>query len=262
MNLQLENKRALVTGSSRGIGEAIAKTLAAEGAAVVVHGRDETKARNVADEIVQSGRRAAIAVGDLASDVEAQRVAEAALAAFDGIDILVNNAGVFQVRGWWDTAPAQWIEIYNQNVAGSVRLIQALAPPMRDRRWGRIIQISSGMGLLPSPQMADYAATKIVNVLTSVSLSLELADSGVTVNTVSPGPIHTPGSDHFFDTMARQRGADAKDQMIDGMFSQLTVRRFGQPEEIADAVVFLASPRASYINGVNLRVDGGYVKAF
>ena len=214
MNLQLENKRALVTGSSRGIGEAIAKTLAAEGAAVVVHGRDETKIRRMADEITQSGGRATVAVGDLASDSEAQRVADVALAAFDGIDILVNNAGVFRVRGWWDTAPAQWIEIYNQNVASSVRLIQALAPPMRERRWGRIIQISSGMGLLPGPQMADYAATKIVNILTSVSLSLELADSGVTVNTVSPGPIHTPGSDDFFDTMARQRGAAAKDQMI------------------------------------------------
>jgi 3-oxoacyl-[acyl-carrier protein] reductase len=262
MNLQLESKRALVTGSSRGIGEAIAKTLASEGAAVVVHGRDETKTRRVADEITQSGGRAAIAIGDLASDVEAKRVADAALAAFGGIDILVNNAGVFHVRGWWDTAPAQWIEIYNQNVAGSVRLIQALAPPMRERRWGRIVQISSGMGLLPSPQMADYAATKIVNVLTSVSLSLELADSGVTVNTVSPGPIRTPGSDDFFNTMARERGDDAKSQMINGLLSQLTVRRFGQPEEIADAVVFLASPRASYINGVNFRVDGGYVKAF
>ena len=262
MNLQLENKRALVTGSSRGIGEAIAKTLAAEGAAVVVHGRDETKTRRVADEITQSGGRAASAIGDLATDTEAQRVADAALAVFGSIDILVNNAGVFHVRGWWDTTPAQWIEIYNQNVAGSIRLIQALAPPMRERRWGRIIQISSGMGLLPSPQMADYAATKIVNVLTTVSLSLELTDSGVTVNTVNPGPIRTPGSDNFFNTMARQRGRDAKDQMIDGMLSQLTVRRFGQPEEIADAVAFLASPRASYINGVNLRVDGGYVKAF
>ena len=192
MNLQLENKRALVTGSSRGIGEAIAKTLAAEGSAVVVHGRDETRTRRVVDEIIHSAGRAAIAIGDLASDAEAQRVADAALAAFGGIDILVNNAGVFQVRGWWDTAPAQWIEIYNQNVAGSVRLIQALAPPMRERRWGRIIQISSGMGLLPSAQMADYAATKIVNVLTSVSLSLELADSGVTVNTVSPGRFTHP----------------------------------------------------------------------
>jgi 3-oxoacyl-[acyl-carrier protein] reductase len=262
MNLQLENKRALVTGSSRGIGEAIGKALAAEGVAVVVHGRDEKRAHRVADEITRSGGRAAIALGDLASDAEAKRVADAALAAFGGIDILVNNAGVFHARGWWDTTPAQWIEIYNQNVAGSVRLIQALAPLMRERHWGRIIQVCSGMGLLPGPQMADYAATKIVNVLTSVSLSLELADSGVTVNTVSPGPIRTPGSDDLFNAMARERGADAKDGMIKGLVSQLTVRRFGEPEEIADAVVFLVSPRASYINGVNLRVDGGYVKGF
>jgi 3-oxoacyl-[acyl-carrier protein] reductase len=150
MNLQLENKRALVTGSNSGIGEAIAKALAAEGTAVVVHGRDETKTRRVADEITRSGSRAAVAIGDLASDVEAQRVVDAALAAFGSIDILVNNAGVFHVRGWWDTAPAQWIEIYNQNVGGSVRLVQALAPPMRDRRWGRIIQISPGPIMTPA----------------------------------------------------------------------------------------------------------------
>ncbi len=262
MNLQLENKHALVTGSSSGIGEAIAKTLAAEGAAVVVHGRDETRTRRVADEITRSGGRAAIAIGDLASDAEAKRVADAAVAAFGHLDILVNNAGAFHARGWWDTTPAQWLEIYNQNVVGSVRMVQALAPPMRERRWGRIIQISSGLGLLPSAQMADYAATKIVNILATVSLSLELADSGVTVNTVSPGPIRTPGSDEFFNTMARQQGDGSKEQMMEGFLSQLTVRRFGQPEEIADAVAFLASPRASYINGVNLRVDGGYVKAF
>lgn len=109
MNLQLENKPALVTGSGRGIGEAIAKTFAAEGASVVVHGRDETNARRVADEITRAGGRAAIAIGDLTSDAGAKRVADAALAAFGHIDILVNNAGVFHARGWWDTTPAQWI---------------------------------------------------------------------------------------------------------------------------------------------------------
>src|SRR5882672_6466992 len=103
MNLQLENKFALVTGSSSGIGEAIDRTLAAEGAAVIVHGRDETKTRRVADEITKAGGRAGIATGDLATDAGAKRVADAALAAFGLIDILVNNAGVFHPRGWWDT---------------------------------------------------------------------------------------------------------------------------------------------------------------
>ncbi len=267
MNLQLENKRALVTGSSSGLGEAIARTLAAEGVAVVVHGRDQERTRRVASAISGSGGRAAVALGDLASDDETKRVAADALAAFDGIDILVNTAGAFPRRGWWDTTPAQWVELYNQNVGGSIRLIQALVPAMRERGWGRVIQISSGLALSPGPAMADYAATKAVNLLTSMSLAEELAGSGVTVNTVSPGPFRTPGADVVLDAWVREQGLgqgvqDAEARLVETMFSQLTVRRLGRPEEVADAIAFLASPRASYINGTNLRVDGGYVKGF
>ena len=146
----------------------------------------------------------------MTSEADVKALVAKTMSAYGRLDAAFNNAGVFHVRGWWDTTPAQWIEIYNQYVAGLVRLIQALALPMRERHWDRIIQVSSGMGLLPSPQMADYAATKIVNILTTVSLSLELADSGVTVNTVSPGPIRTPSSEDFFDAMARQRGSQCE----------------------------------------------------
>jgi len=259
MNLELKNRRVLVTGSTRGIGEAIAKVFAAEGAQVVIHGRDEKRAAEAVQEIRSQGGSAERVVGDLADNQEAAQVAQSACEAFGGIDILVNNAGVFRPRGWWNTTPEDWLDIYNRNVVSTVRLIKALVPTMKDRGWGRVIQISSGMALLPNATMADYAATKIANALTSVSLSLELAGSGVTVNTVSPGPIQTPGSDDFFDELSHASQASKAD-LVNGFLSQLTVKRMGLPQDVADAVVFLASEKASYINGVNLRVDGGYVK--
>lgn len=262
MHLNLENKRALVTGSSRGIGAAIARLLAQEGVSVVVHGRDRGRTEQVANSIRSAGGQAAAVVGRLDNDVEVEEVVSASVVAFGGIDILVNNAGVFYPRGWWDTSSQDWLEIYNQNVVGSVRLIQALAPAMRARKWGRIIQVSSGLALLPQANMADYAATKLVNILTSVSLSQELSGTGVTVNTVSPGPISTPGAAQLADKLEKEHGIAAREEMESSISSHLTVQRPGEPEEVASAVVFLASERASYINGVNLRVDGGFVKAF
>lgn len=267
MNLQLQDKRALVTGSSSGIGAAIAKALAAEGASVVVQGRNEKAARRVADEIVQAGGRAVIALGDLAGDAQAAEVARQALAAFDdgrGVDILVNNAGAFPERGWWDATPAQWVELYNQNVASMVRTIQALVPGMKERGWGRVVNIASGAGIAPFARMADYAATKAANILLSVSLAKELAGTGVTANTVSPGPILTEGVETMFRTLGRERGwgeewSEIEPKAVEAMFAQLSVRRFGRPEEIAAAVVFLSSPLAGYITGANLRVDGGFV---
>lgn len=267
MNLQLENKRALVSGSSAGIGEEIAKLLAAEGANVIVHGRKEPEAQRVADAINAAGRgRAAVALGDLGSDAEAAAVAEAARAAFGGgeVDILVNNAGAFPSAPWFESAAADWVRLYDANVGSMVRLSQALVPGMKAKGWGRVIVIASGVAHLPPPMQAAYSATKAANLNFAVGLAKELAGTGVTVNSVSPGPIHTPGNEELFRGMAKEQGwgedwAEIERKAVETMMPQLSVPRFGRPEEIAAAVAYLCGPLADYVNATNLRVDGGYV---
>jgi 3-oxoacyl-[acyl-carrier protein] reductase len=259
MELQLEGKRALVTGSTSGIGETIAKTLAAEGVAVVIHGRREQQAIRVIDEITQAGGKAAIAIGDLSTDEGAVEVVRQALKAFDGIDILVNNAGICPDESWFDTPSAQWNNIYNQNVGSMVRLIQQLVPGMKEQGWGRVISISSVVGSMALAERASYSATKAAIINLGVSLTKELANTGITSNIVSPGVVATTMIKELIDTQAKQEGVDVS--IIEKRWAEElypnSIGRMGQPQDIANAVIFLASHQAEFINGANLRVDGG-----
>lgn len=288
MDLQLQGKRALVTGSSSGIGEAIAKALAKEGAVVVVHGRRENEAVRVAKAITDGGGTAAVALGDLATDDGAAQVAKVALAAFAGIDIVVNNAGAYFRDEWTAIDPARWLDLYNQNVVSVVRIIQHFLPQMKERGWGRFIQIGSGLASAPAATFAAYGATKSAIVNLTVSLAKGLARTGVTANTVSPGPVLTPNIEAWIKDIAGKKGwhgewdeverrfvaeffANLESIIGPRSFLDLGERRFvaeffenptgriGRVEEVVDLVAFLASPRADYINGANLRVDGGYV---
>ncbi len=263
MDLQLNGKRALVTGSNFGIGEAIAMTLAREGVSVVVHGRRQAEAHRVAANIVAAGGKSAVALGDLALDDAAAGVAKAALAAFGGIDILVNNAGVFPSRGWMDATPAEWTELYNQNVGSMVRMIQLISPQMKELGWGRIIQIASGVAAEPVTTLVHYAATKAASVNLTGSLAKFLAHTGITANVVSPGAIATEGLKEMFTGMAAQSGwGNNWDEIEKHIVTDIIPNpcgRLGLPQDVADAVVFLASPCAAYINGANIRVDGGLI---
>ncbi|MFZ1041578.1 MAG: SDR family NAD(P)-dependent oxidoreductase [Anaerolineales bacterium] len=157
MDLKLVGKRALVTGSSSGLGAAIVKLLAAEGAAVVVHGRNKSRANTVAETIRAKGGEAKVALGDLATDAGADTAAHAALSG-GPIDILVNNAGILVGRPWMEGTPELWQQVYNNNVISSVRMIQRLVPQMRERHWGRVIQIGGGLAQQPIAHGPQYSA--------------------------------------------------------------------------------------------------------
>ena len=211
MDLQLGGKRALVTGSSSGIGEAIAKSLAAEGVAVVVHGRREPEAKRVAAEIVAGGGKAVMAIGDVSSDAGADAVAKVVNDTLGGADILVNNAGAYPRLPWFEATAADWTSLYNQNVGSMVRLITRLVPEMKQRGWGRVISLASIVATMPFPVSPAYAATKSANANLAVSLAKQLAGTGVTSNAVSPGMILTPGVEQLIRGQAAQAGLPSDD---------------------------------------------------
>ncbi|MDO7833689.1 SDR family oxidoreductase [Sphingobium sp. HBC34] len=279
MDLELKDKRALVTGSSSGIGAAIARTLSAEGARVVVHGRDEARTKAVAQSLIDAGAEAGFVTGDLSREDVCAEVAKEAAAFFGGIDILVNNAGGMAAssrpdttadsfnRPWLETPWNDWLWTYEQNVGSSVRLIQAFAPAMIERGWGRIINLSSASATQTEPDLADYQPAKAAITNMTSGLAKSLAGTGITVNAASPGTIATEGVRKGFMEWAAQLGweqADDWDAMerrfATEMFPQPT-SHFGRPEDIARMVAFLASPQASYMNGSNYRVDGGMCRS-
>lgn len=261
MDLELNGKTALVTGSSAGIGAAIATALAAEGVHVAVHGRDRSRTQLVVKSIVAAGGTAYGVVGALDTDAGARGVADEATGLLGHVDILINNAGGFFARGWWDTSPTDWLDLYNSNVVSMVRLVQHLAPAMRGTGWGRIVQIASCVAEQPFPTSAEYAAAKAAIKTMTVSLAKEMGGSGVTVNSVSPGTVLTEGAIDYFVDALTALGVD----LSSGPLPELVVThllanptgRVGTPEDVADLCIYLASPKSGYINGANLRIDGG-----
>jgi 3-oxoacyl-[acyl-carrier protein] reductase len=264
MDLQLDGKVALVTGSSKGIGEAVAKGLAQEGAIVLIHGRDRAQADRVEQQIRARGGQAYVVIGDLTVDEDVQALVEEGVALAGSIDIVVNNAGGSGAgEDWSNTSPGSWASAYDRNVLAAVRVTTALLPQMRAAKWGRIINIASLAGMMPPAGNPDYSAAKAAMLAMTSSLAKAVAAEGVTVNAISPGTIHSAKLDTKFREVAAQQDLplDASweevEQAVLPLFAQVPVGRVGTLEEIADAICFLASPRASYITGSNIRLDGG-----
>jgi NAD(P)-dependent dehydrogenase (short-subunit alcohol dehydrogenase family) len=206
VDLKLSGKRALVTGSTAGIGEAIARLLASEGASVAVHGRDEAHGNQLVAELGRTGTRMVFIKADLTVPNEVVALAEQARTALGGVDVLVNNAAIYPQHSWFESSADEWAGLYAVNVVASVRLIQRLVPGMKSAGWGRVIQISSGEASRPFAHMPGYAATKAaINNATS-SLCQALAGSGVTVNAVSAGLIRTAEVERWFYAEAKARG--------------------------------------------------------
>lgn len=256
MDLELTGRAALVTGSSAGVGRAVAARLAAEGCSVLIHGRHQESADEAAD-IQKDGGSATVVLGDLTDPEQVARVAS--LAREHRVDILVNNAGPFVEHDWDRAHPADWDAAFQANVMSAVRLTQALTPGMRERGWGRVINIGSRAAITPLANMVEYSAAKAAVVNLTASLAKHLAHCGVTVNCVSPGVILTPSLQRMFTD--RRGGSDGDwatiEREITAEYAPNPIGRLGRPEDIADAIAFLASPRAGYINGANIPVDGG-----
>lgn len=263
MDFKLKGKRALVTGSSAGIGEGIARLLAAEGAEVIVHGRNEQRAAVVADSIRESGGLAQYVTGDLSTDEGADKVSQTALAG-GPIDILVNNAGAYNPQPWMSTTAQTWSDTYNNNVVSYVRMIHRLLPQMKALGWGRVIQIGSSAAFQPGSIQPDYSASTAARHNLTVSLARELKGTGITSNTVAPGGTLVEGTKNMILGMAQQYNwgtdwADIEKNAV-AQFASNDIGRLGRPEEVAGAVAYLASPLADYVSGSIIRVDGGLVQ--
>ncbi len=261
MNLEIEGKRALVTGSSRGTGAAIARALAREGATVLVHGTAPEDSEEVTKLICDEGGTAQGLSGDVATDAGALGIAEQVERSTGGVDILVNNYGGASGGRWDNTEPADWLAIYERNTLSAVRMIRAFADGMKRRGWGRIVQIATIGVTRPGPRMPHYYASKAAMANLTTSLAKDLSGTGITVNTVSPGLIKTAEIEKWFRHLASERGwgeswEDIEKKGIAAMMPN-PLERMARPDEVADLVSFVVSERARYVNGAHLRVDGG-----
>jgi NAD(P)-dependent dehydrogenase (short-subunit alcohol dehydrogenase family) len=266
MDLKLRGKKALITGSGKGIGEAIARVLAREGAIVIVHGRDREKTERVASSIIAQGGQAHAVIGDLTQDDAVERLVTEAEKLVGAVDILVNNAGGSGgvKESWENTQPASWLSAYDRNVLAALRVTTRVLPKMRQAKWGRVINISSLAATMPPAGAPDYSACKAAMNAMTASMAKAVAADGITVNAVSPGTIRSSTLEDRFREVAQERGLGDRDtpwkeieRAVLPFLAQVPLGRVGELDEIANAIAFLASPAAGYITGINLRIDGG-----
>ena len=261
MDLQLTGKVALVTGSTAGIGYAIAAALAREGASVIVNGRTQSAVD------AARGKLAATAAGTVrgfAGDLSTDAAAQAVAREFPDIEILVNNLGIFESKPFEEIPDADWRRLFEVNVLSGVRLARLYLAGMKRRNWGRIIFISSESALQIPVEMIHYGMTKMAQLAVARGLAEAVAGTGITVNSILPGPTRSRGVVDFVDALAKKDGLSS--EQIERDFFKNTrptslIKRFATPEEVASLVAYVASPLAAATTGAALRVDGGVVKS-
>ena len=262
MNIDLSNRRAVVSGSTAGIGLAIAKGLARAGAEVVINGRTQARV----DEALASLHKATpqARLSGVAADLSNAEGVEVFVAQVPEADILVNNLGIFEPKPFFDIPDADWSRFFDVNVMSGVRLSRHYAQGMRDRGWGRVLFLSSESGLQIPPEMVHYGVTKTAQLAVSRGLAETLAGTGVTVNAVLPGPTRSEGVGEFFAKMAAEQGVSL-DEMERNFIAEhrptSLIKRLATVDEVANLVIYLASEQASATTGASLRVDGGVTRS-
>jgi NAD(P)-dependent dehydrogenase (short-subunit alcohol dehydrogenase family) len=261
MNIDLSGKTALVTGSTSGIGHAIAKGLAATGASVVVNGRTQAKVDAAAAALAKAV--AGAKVRGIAADVSTAAGCKVLVAALPQVDILINNAGIFEPKGFLDIPDEDWSRFFDVNVMSGVRLARAYLPQMLKQNWGRIVFISSESALNIPTEMIHYGTTKTAQLAVSRGLAEMTRGTAVTVNSVLPGPTMSEGVETFVKDLAKQNGQsveEAASQFVKQFRPTSLLQRFASVEEIANMVVYISSKEASATNGAALRAEGGIIQ--
>lgn len=261
MDLQLAGRTALVTGSNRGTGRAIAERLAAEGARTLVHGLNEGEAAAVVDDIRNAGGEAFAVAGDITTDDGAKAAYDAGVKAAGAIDILINNYGIAEAGSWSRSETPAWIDAYEKNVLSAMRMSRLAMGAMKARGFGRIVMLGTIGSTEPAARMPHYYAAKGALATMTVSLAKELAGTGITVNIVSPGLIRTKEVEERFLAQGYEKGwgttwDEIEPHVLKNFMNNLT-GRVTTTAEVADLVAFVASPRASALTALNIRIDGG-----
>ncbi len=260
MDLKIKGRKALVTASSSGIGYAIAEGLAREGATVIMNGRDKAHMKKAVARIQKAVKGAKLET--IIADAATAAGSKAIVKAFPEVDILVNNLGKYERKGFFETTDADWADFYEYNVLSGIRLARAYGQRMRKKNWGRIIFISSESGLLIPVDMINYGVTKTAQIAVARGLARDFAGTGVTVNSVLPGPTRTEGISQMLAGESKRTGKSVK--ALEAEFFTVArptslIRRLAEPEEVANMVVYVCSDAASATTGASLRVDGGVV---
>ena len=262
MDLGLRGKTAVVSGSTAGIGLAIAAALASEGASVVVNGRTEARVAAAVEQIRQKVKDAQ--VRGVAGDLGTSDGVEAFLKQAPEADVLVNNLGIFEVKPFAEIPDADWLHFFEVNVLSGVRLTRHYLPGMQRKNWGRVIFISSESAVHIPAEMIHYGMTKTAQVAVARGLAESLVGTGITVNSVLVGPTASEGVGSFVQNVAKQQGvtpAEVERGFFEKMRPTSLLKRFEKPEEVAAVVTFVASAQGGIVNGAAVRADGGVVKA-
>lgn len=260
MDLKLSDKTALVTGSTKGIGLAIAKSLAREGSRVIVNGRSEASVQTAISEIRSelSAAKCESFAGDLATSAGADALKQA----HPSVDILVNNLGIFEPKPFEQIPDEDWQRFFDVNVLSGVRLSRLYLPGMKTRDWGRIVFISSESAVQIPTEMIHYGMTKTAQLAVSRGLAELCAGTGVTVNSILPGPTRSAGVDEFVSQLSGGKPFEEfEKEFFNSVRPSSLLKRFATTDEVANLVAYICSPLSSATNGAALRVDGGVIRA-